>query len=66
VIYRLYFDEDEDVEEIHQDEELMHALPFDEFIFDAPTHEEVNTISCIPFQDLDDLILKRKKCKRRP
>jgi hypothetical protein len=45
----------------------MVALPFDEVIqaFDTPTQEEVNTISCFPFQDFDDLyfvIWKVKKC----
>jgi hypothetical protein len=36
----------------------MLALPFDEVIqaFDAPTQEEVNMVSCIPFQDFDDAL----------
>jgi hypothetical protein len=55
-----YCDEGEDVieEESHEDEVLRSSLPFDEVIqaFDAPTHEEVNTVSCFPFQDFDDAL----------
>ena len=41
----------EDVEESHEDEALMLALPFDEVIqvFNAPAQEEMNTVSCFPF-----------------
>jgi hypothetical protein len=42
----------------HEDGVLMLALPFDEIIqaFDATTQEEVNTVSCFPFQDFDDAL----------
>jgi hypothetical protein len=50
--------EAEDVRVSHEDEALMLNLPFDEVIqsFDAPAHEEVNTVSCFPFQDFDDAL----------
>jgi hypothetical protein len=50
--------EAEDVREIHEEEALMLTLPFDEVIqiFDAPAQEEVNTVSCFPFQDFDDAL----------
>jgi hypothetical protein len=50
--------EAEDVRECHEDEELMLTPPFDEVIqiFDAPAQEEVNTVSCFPFQDFDDAL----------
>jgi hypothetical protein len=53
----LYY-EVEDVEESHEDEALMLFLPFDEVIqvFDAPAQEEMNTVSCFPFQDFDDAL----------
>jgi hypothetical protein len=46
----------EDVEASHEDEKTMHTLPFNEFIkiLEAPTQEEVNTISYFSFQDFDD------------
>jgi hypothetical protein len=52
----LYCDEAEDVEAIHEDKVSMLSLPFDEVIqaFDSPTQEEVNMVSCFPFQDFDD------------
>jgi hypothetical protein len=51
----LYY-EAQDVGASHEDEALMLTLPFDEVIqaFDAPAREEVNTVSCFPFQDFDD------------
>jgi len=56
-LYPPYY-EVEHVEESHEDETMMPALPFDEVIqaFDAPTHEEMSTVSCFPFQDFDDAI----------
>jgi hypothetical protein len=44
--------------EDNEDEALIPALPFDEVIqaFDAPAQEEVNTVSCFPFQDFDDAL----------
>jgi hypothetical protein len=44
------------VETSHEDEKMMHALPFSEVIqiLKAPTQEEVNTISYFHFQDFDD------------
>jgi hypothetical protein len=53
----LYY-EVEDVGASHEDEALMLALSFDEVIqvFDAPTQEEVNTVSCFPFQDFEDAL----------
>jgi hypothetical protein len=51
----LYY-EYENVRESREDQALMLTLPFDKVIqdFDAPAHEEVNTVSCFPFQDFDD------------
>jgi hypothetical protein len=59
--------EAKDVGEINEDEELMLTLPFDEVIqiFNAPAQEEMNTVSCFPFQDVEDslfFIWKVKKC----
>ena len=57
----------EDVETSHEDETMMHALPFNEVIqiLEAPTHEEVNTISYFLSKILMMLyfmIWKVKKC----
>jgi hypothetical protein len=48
----------EDVEASHEDETMMHALPFDEVIqiLEAPAQEEVNTVSYFPFQNFDDAL----------
>jgi hypothetical protein len=48
----------EDVERSHQDETMMHALPFNEVIqaIDAPAQQEVNTVSYFPFQNFDDAL----------
>jgi hypothetical protein len=48
----------EDVETSHEDETMMHALPFNEVIqiLEAPAQEEVNTVSYFPFQDFDDAL----------
>jgi hypothetical protein len=48
----------EDVETIHEDETMMHALPSNEVIqiLKDPTQEEVNTISYFPFQESDDAL----------
>jgi hypothetical protein len=42
----------------HEDETMMHALPFDEVIrvLEAPAQEEVNTVSYFPFQEFDDAL----------
>jgi hypothetical protein len=42
----------------HEDETMMSALPFDEviYILEAPTQEEVNTLSYFPFQEFDDAL----------
>jgi len=50
--------EAEDVRVSHEDEALMFSPPFDEVIqiFEAPTQEEVNTVSCFPFQAFDDVL----------
>jgi hypothetical protein len=42
----------------HEDETMMHALPFDEAtrVLEAPTREEVNTINYFPFQESDDAL----------
>jgi hypothetical protein len=48
----------EDVGASHEDEELMLSISFDEVIqvFDIPAQEEVNTVSCFPFQDFEDAL----------
>ena len=53
----LYY-EAKDVGEIHEDEALMLAFPFYEVIqvFDAPAQEEMNTVSCFPFQDFENAL----------
>jgi hypothetical protein len=53
----LYY-EAEDVGASHEDEALMLSLPFDEVIqvFDAPAQEEMNMVSCFPFQDFEDAL----------
>jgi hypothetical protein len=50
--------EDEDVEASHEEETMMHALPFNEVIqiLEAHAQEEVNTISYFRFQDFDDAL----------
>jgi hypothetical protein len=65
-----YYEAD-NVRESHDDEELMLAPPFDEVIqiFEAPAQEEVNTMSCFPFQDFDDALffyLERKEVLEEP
>ena len=44
------------VEASHEDETMMHDLPFDEVIqiLEAPAQEEVSTVSYFPFQNFDD------------
>jgi hypothetical protein len=46
------------VEASHEDDTMMLALPFDEFIqiLESSAQEEVNTVSCFPFQDFDDVL----------
>jgi hypothetical protein len=45
-------------DESHEDETMMHVVPFNEVIqiLEAPTQEEVNTISYFPFQEFDDAL----------
>jgi hypothetical protein len=47
--------EAKDIEASHEDETMMHGLPFSEVIqiLEALEQEEVNTISYFPFQDFD-------------
>jgi hypothetical protein len=42
----------------HEDKALMLAFQFDEVIqiFDAPAQEEMNMVSCFPFQDFEDAL----------
>jgi hypothetical protein len=44
---------------IHEDKELMLSFLFEEVIqiFDVPAQEEMNTVSCFPFQDFEDVLL---------
>jgi hypothetical protein len=58
----------EDVEASHEDETMMHALPFNE-LREAPAQEEVNTVSYFLFQDFDDALfydLESKKVSEEP
>jgi hypothetical protein len=63
-LYPPYY-EAKDVKESHEDEALILVPPFDEVIqiFEAPAQEEVNAMSCLPFQYFDDALfcdLERK------
>ena len=53
----LYY-EFEDVERSHEDETIMHFLPFNEVIqiLEAPAQEEVNMVSYFPFQESDNAL----------
>jgi hypothetical protein len=58
VLYHLYCDKVEYVEESHEDEALMLYIQFDEVIqvFNAPVQEEMNMVNVSPFQYLEDAL----------
>jgi hypothetical protein len=46
----------QDVGTSHEDETMTHIVSFDEVtqVLETPTHEEINTVSYLPFQNFDD------------
>jgi hypothetical protein len=53
-----HYYEVENVEKSHEDETMMHALPFNEVIqiLESPAQEEVKTVSYFPFQEFDNAL----------